>query len=255
MERRCVTSHRLRWLAPHSPRAPGGPRLSRSRYLVRGFIPARGGSWCLESGPTLLGFRPDLEPGHLEQEEPVQPRVGFVYRLVPRGHHTASRTPVGRPACRRPFSSDWLARVPAAWHRFFPVDHGLDRWPPTCRGALHPLPADVRFPLLVECDVSCWIGVELHPRLSCDLRGGSWSCPTASFAVLSRSVPACPRQRLGPRSSTAAARFDPRSTSESRGSRARATDGIAVAKRHDCLRTPARRGGPRTTYMRRNRCP
>ena len=33
--RRCVTSHRLRWLAPHSPRAPGGPRLSRSRYRAR----------------------------------------------------------------------------------------------------------------------------------------------------------------------------------------------------------------------------
>ena len=38
-----MKSHRLRWLAPHSPRAPGGPRLSRSRYLVRGFIPARAG--------------------------------------------------------------------------------------------------------------------------------------------------------------------------------------------------------------------
>ena len=50
-QRRCVTSHRLRWLAPHSPLAPGGPRLSRSRYLVRGFHP------CAWSSPTAEGDR------------------------------------------------------------------------------------------------------------------------------------------------------------------------------------------------------
>ena len=46
-----MKSHRLRWLAPHSPRAPGGPRLSRSRYLVRGFIPAAAGRSSWRSSP------------------------------------------------------------------------------------------------------------------------------------------------------------------------------------------------------------